>query len=394
MVKCCLESPLEINLIFSFMPERIFLSPPEVYPGDREALLEAFDSGWLAPVGPAIKSFEDDFVAYMGGGYAVALSSGTAALHLALKQIGVKAGDEVFCSTLSFVASANAIRYCGAKPVFIDSDQVTWNMDPELLAQALEERAQAGSLPAAVELVHAYGQSADLPAIAALCQRYGVALVEDAAEALGALCEGKPAGSFGRASAFSFNGNKIITSSGGGMLWTADATFAEHVRHLATQAREPDRGYLHTETGYNYRLSNLLAALGRAQLSTLPERIRNRRAVYQRYQEALQDLPGLAFMPEALNGASTRWLTCLTVDPLASRTSAAAIMDALESENIEARPVWRPLHCQPLFADCTAYGGGVAEKLSVTGLSLPSSGQLSVADQDRIIAIIRRCWDH
>ncbi|MGE9293098.1 MAG: DegT/DnrJ/EryC1/StrS family aminotransferase [Puniceicoccales bacterium] len=374
------------------MPERIFLSPPEVYPGEREALLAAFDSGWIAPVGPAIASFENAFVEHMGGGYAVALSSGTAALHLALLQVGVKPGDEVLCSTLTFTASANAIRYCGAKPVFIDSEEESWNMNPALLAQALEERETVGKLPAAVELVHAYGQCANVPEIVALCHRYGVPLIEDAAEALGALSDGRSAGSFGRASAFSFNGNKIITSSGGGMLWTADEAFAVHVRKLATQAREPDRGYLHKEIGYNYRMSNLLAALGEAQLKALPERILRRRQVFARYQEALSDLPGLNFMPEVPCGVATRWLTCATIDPDISGTNATVVMDALEAQNIESRPIWRPMHCQPVNAGCQVFGGSVSERLSETGLSLPSSGQLTEDAQSRVIATIRACW--
>ncbi len=374
------------------MPERVYLSPPEVFPGDREALLEAFDSGWIAPVGPAIEAFEKAFAEFMGGGYAVALGSGTAALHLALLDAGVKPGDEVLCSTLSFVASANAIAYCGARPVFIDSERESWNLDPALLAKALEERAQAGALPAAVEVVHIYGQCANMEAICALCAQYNVPLIEDAAEALGARCEGRPAGGFGRMSAFSFNGNKLITTAGGGMLWSADQEQAQRARYLASQARLPDRGYLHEETGYNYRMSNLLAALGRSQLANLPERIRRRRAVFERYREALSDLPGLSFMPEPAECESTRWLTCILLDTEDPPVEPEALIDALEAENIEARSVWRPLHCQPLFQDCQVYGGAVAEKLSTRGICLPSSGMLTRDDQDRVIETLRGCF--
>lgn len=373
-------------------PPRIFLSPPEVYPGEREALLEAFDSRWIAPVGPHIEAFERDFVAvHGGGGHAVALASGTAALHLALLLAGVGPGDEVFCSTLTFAASANAISYTGARPVFIDAEASSWNMDPGLLREALEARARVGRLPRAVEVVHVYGQSANLPEIVALCEQYGVCLIEDAAEALGADCEGRPVGTWGRMGAFSFNGNKLITCSGGGMLLTREPELAERARYLSTQARVPDRGYLHEECGYNYRLSNLLAALGQAQLSRLAERIEARRRVFGRYEAALGQLPGLDFMPEAPWGRATRWLTCLTVDPAETGgVGRDALLDVLEVENIEARPVWRPMHEQPVFADCEVWGGEVASRLAAQGLSLPSSGQLSEADQDRVTATVRK----
>ncbi len=369
--------------------ERIYLSPPAMSAADLSALTEAFQSNWIAPVGPALDAFEAEICRRTGARHAVGLSSGTAALHLALLEVGVKPGDTVFCSTLSFAASANAICYCGAKPVFIDSERESWNMDPAVLEQALRAAAERGKLPAAVEVVQAYGQCADMEAIEALCAQYGVPLVEDAAEALGASYRGRSAGTFGAAGVFSFNGNKLITTSGGGMLVTEDSELARRVRYLSTQAREPGREYVHHEVGYNYRLSNLLAAVGHSQLLQLDEKIARRREIFAGYVEALSDLPGVSFMPEAAHGMCTRWLTSLLVDKDKSGVDRDAVLDALEADNIEARPLWRPLHTQPCFADCEVFSTGVADALFAQGVSLPSSGNLTEAQQARVVAAIR-----
>ncbi|MGE9292820.1 MAG: DegT/DnrJ/EryC1/StrS family aminotransferase, partial [Puniceicoccales bacterium] len=340
--------------------------------------------------GPALGAFEAEMCRQTGAAHAVALASGTAALHLALKESGVGPGDQVFCSTLSFAASANAIVYCGAEPVFIDSEASTWNMDPARLEEALEVAAKTGKLPAAVEVVQAYGQCADMDAISALCEKHGVVLIEDAAEALGATYKGRAAGTFGRASVMSFNGNKIITCSGGGMLLTDEPALADRVRYLSTQAREPGRAYLHLEVGYNYRLSNLLAALGLSQLKSLPEKVAQRRAVFERYHERLGALSGVTLMPETPGGEGTRWLSSLLIDEHAAGISSSELLDALEAENIEARPLWRPLHTQPCFAHCRVYGGAVAEGLAARGLSLPS--QLSEAQQERVCACVEKAF--
>ncbi|WOO42346.1 aminotransferase class I/II-fold pyridoxal phosphate-dependent enzyme [Rubellicoccus peritrichatus] len=368
--------------------QKIYLSPPEVSESDIAAVTAAMKSGWVAPVGPAIRSFEEAFEGYMGGGHAVALSSGTAALHLSLQLSGVGPGDEVFCSTLTFAASANAIIYCGARPVFIDSDEKSWNMDPNVLADALQKRAREGRLPAAVELVHAYGQSADIDPILELCHKYGIPLIEDAAEAIGATYKGKAAGGFGNFGTFSFNGNKLITTSGGGMLWTEHKDDAERARYLATQARLPDRGHLHEETGYNYRLSNLLAALGESQLSRLQERIEMRHEVFKAYVDGLADIPGVSFMPEVEYGQSTRWLSCLLIDETQSAVTRNQLIDRLQENNIESRPIWRPLHKQPVFDGSEFYGSGVSERLAGHGISLPSGGEIIGDDQSYIIASI------
>ncbi|MBC2594659.1 aminotransferase class I/II-fold pyridoxal phosphate-dependent enzyme [Ruficoccus amylovorans] len=370
--------------------ERIYLSPPDMSEADLAALTDAFRSNWIAPVGPALAAFEAEMCRQLGVAHAVALASGTAALHLALKETGVKPGDRVFCSTMSFAASANAVVYCGAEPVFIDSERAGWNMDPALLEKALREAAASGQLPAAVEVVQAYGQCADMDAICALCDRYEVPLIEDAAEALGASYRGRAAGSFGRAGVLSFNGNKIITCSGGGMLVTDDAALAARVRYLSTQAREPGREYIHREVGYNYRLSNLLAALGLSQLNGLPQRVARRREVFNHYVKRLGALPGVTFMPEAEGGTCTRWLSSLLIDPQEAGLTSHELMDALEAENIEARPLWRPLHTQPCFAHCRSYGGEVAEELASRGLSLPS--QLTDEQQERVCRCVERAF--
>ncbi|GHC04700.1 aminotransferase class I/II-fold pyridoxal phosphate-dependent enzyme [Cerasicoccus arenae] len=369
-------------------PSRIFLSSPDMTPTEREALLAAFDSGWIAPVGPHLKQFEEALCAVTGVEHAVALSSGTAALHLALLEAGVGLGDRVYCSTLTFIASVNAIRYCGAEPVFIDSEAQSWQIDPDILAEMLKRDAARGQLPKAVQVVDVYGQCANWDAIIPLCERYGVSVVEDASEALGATYQGRGAGSFGRAAALSFNGNKIVTTSGGGALLTNDPKIAEHARHLATQARAPVREYLHHEVGYNYRMSNLLAGLGLAQVSRLDSMINRRRAIFDRYFDELGNAPGVDFMPEATWGRCNRWLTCLTLGKAAACTSTEMI-DALEAENIEARPVWQPMHRQPACAGYETLNRGVADRLFETGVCLPSGSSLSAEQQGRVIAVAR-----
>jgi pyridoxal phosphate-dependent aminotransferase EpsN len=350
---------------------------------------EVFASNWIAPLGPMVDAFEVEFAAAVGAPHAVALSSGTAALHLALLLAGVSSGDEVLVSTLTFSASANPIVYLGGRPVFIDSELASWNMDPVLLAETLDARARAGKLPKAVIPVHLYGQSADMAPILAACRRHGVTLIEDAAEALGATYHDRAPGTSGWAGVFSFNGNKIITTSGGGMLVSADKGLIDHARKLATQAREPAPHYEHVEIGYNYRLSNVLAAIGRGQLQVLAERVRRKREIFETYRQLLGDLPGIAFMPEAPWGCCTRWLTVITIDPAEFGADREAVRLTLETENIEARPVWKPMHLQPVFAGCAAVGGGVAEKLFAQGLCLPSGTGLNETDLQRVAAVIR-----
>ena len=368
---------------------RIYLSPPHLSGLEEAFLKEALDSGWIAPLGPQVEAFEREFAEAVGVPHALAVSSGTAAIHLALLAAGVEPGDEVVVSTLTFAASAFPVLYIGAHPIFVDSERRSWNMDPHLLAEFLERRAKVGRLPKAVILVHLYGQSADIDPIQELCEAYGVALIEDAAEALGSTYKGRSPGTWGVAGIYSFNGNKIITTSGGGMLVSSDAELIAHARKLATQAREPVPWYEHAEVGYNYRLSNLLAAVGRAQLRTLEDRVQARRRIFERYVAGLSDLPGLTFQPEAPWGRHTRWLTVITLDPEAFGRTPEEVRRALEEQGIETRPVWKPMHLQPVFREAETVGGEVAEELFARGLCLPSGSSLSLEDQDRVIEAIR-----
>jgi dTDP-4-amino-4,6-dideoxygalactose transaminase len=372
------------------MPKQILLSPPHLETRELEFVKEAFETNWIAPVGPHVDAFEQEFCEVVGARYAVAVSPGTAALHLALRMLGIEQGDEVFCSTLTFVATANPILYVGATPVFIDSDRTSWNMDPDLLLAALEQRAKQGRLPKAVVLVHLYGQSADLEPIQLACDRYEIPLIEDTAEALGATYKNRAPGSFGKMGIFSFNGNKIITTSGGGMLVTDDEDLAIQARFLATQARDIAPHYQHSQMGYNYRLSNVLAGIGRGQLQVLTQRVAARRQNFEVYCNALQQLPGLNFMPEASFGVSTRWLSCLTIDPERSGLTREHLRLALAFEQIESRPVWKPLHLQPLFQDCEVIGGDVSAEFFDRGLCLPSGSNLTDAERDRVIQTIQR----
>lgn len=364
---------------------RLYLSPPHMSGEELSLIAEAFHSNWIAPLGPHVDALEREFAQAVGARHAAALSSGTAALHLAMRMAGVRPGDEVLCSTLTFVASANPIVYEGASPVFVDSSEATWNMDPALLAQELDDAARAGRLPRAVVVTHLYGQCADLDPIQAACARHGVPLIEDAAEALGADYKGRSPGSCGLMGIYSFNGNKIITTGGGGMLVSADAELVKQARFLSAQARDPLPHYEHSQLGFNYRMSNVLAAIGRAQLRVLPDRVRRRRSNFAQYQEALKGTPGISWMPEAPYGSSTRWLTVALIDANAFGATSDDIRVALEARDIESRPVWKPLHLQPLFRGARRVGGRVSERLFATGLCLPSGSQMTSEDVSRVV---------
>lgn len=455
---------------------RLYLSSPHIGPDELGLVQDAFATNWIAPLGPHVDAFEKEFCALLGEQtqrnpvsdirdsvksahphsesrptshahpaiHAAALSSGTAAIHLALRWLNLQPGDEVITSTLTFSATANPILYERATPVFVDSDLATWNMDPARLAEAIEDGLRRGRKPKAVILVHLYGQSADIDPIAGTCAHHGIPLIEDAAEALGAVyystkssfsVNGDPLstkqdslavprdsavtaieksnpppdvsritrheipgrrrvspGTIGLCGIFSFNGNKIITTSGGGMLVSNDAKLIDKARFWATQARDPAPHYQHSEVGFNYRMSNVLAAIGRGQLRVLDARVNARRANCAFYQEAFKDLPGFAFMPEAAYGRCTRWLTCITIDPTVAGTDREKVRLALAEENIEARPVWKPMHLQPVFAGARCYGGAVAERLFDHGLCLPSGSNLTESDLQRVVEVVRRCF--
>lgn len=363
---------------------RIYLSPPHLDGRERELMLQAYESNWITTLGPHVDAFENEMCAYTGIPYAAALVSGTAALHLALLNLGVSSGDTVFCSTFTFSASANPIVYCGGTPVFIDSNHQTWNMDANLLADELAICAKRRKLPKAIVVVDLYGQCADYGPILAAASKYGVPVIEDAAEALGATYHGKSAGSFGEMGVLSFNGNKIITTSGGGMLVAANKMYTDRTRFLATQARDQAPHYQHSNIGYNYRLSNILAAIGRAQLETLDKKIVARRVINERYRNAFRDIPGIEFMPEAPYGKSNCWLTCIIVDPEKFGAKHEDIRVHLESCNIESRPLWKPMHLQPVFKECRVVGGRTSEFLFSRGICLPSGSALTPEQIDRI----------
>jgi len=368
--------------------DRIYLSSPHMGGLEAAYVAEAFATNWVAPLGPHVDAFEREFCQAVGAPYGAAVSSGTAALHLALKLVGVSPGDEVFVSTFTFSASVNPICYVNAIPVFIDSERRSWNMDPALLEEALAARARSGRLPKAVVVVHLYGQSADVDPIVSACRRYGVPLVEDAAEALGATYRGKSPGTFGDVGIFSFNGNKIITTSGGGMLVSPDKRLVEHAIKLATQARDAAPHYEHSEVGYNYRLSNVLAGIGRGQLRVLEDRVVARQRNFAFYVDRLGGLPGIGFMPDAGWGRHTRWLTAVTIDPATFGADREEVRKALQSQNIEARPVWKPMHRQPVFKRFESVGGPVADELFDQGLCLPSGSNLTECDLERVVSAV------
>jgi dTDP-4-amino-4,6-dideoxygalactose transaminase len=356
---------------------------------ERALLLEAFDSNWFATLGPHVDAFERELAARVGAGQAAALSSGTAGLHLALVLLGVGPGDEVVVSDLTFAATANVVRYVGATPIFVDSDPASWTIDPALLAETLAERDRRGRRPRAVIAVDLYGQCADYDRINEVCARYEIPVIQDAAEALGAQYKGKPAGTQGIFGVFSFNANKILTTSGGGMLVSDNAAWIAEARNLACQARDPAPHYEHSKIGYNYRLSNLLAAVGRGQLRLLDDRVAARRKNFEFYRRHLERIPGWRFMPEPPTSTSTRWLTCATIDP-AGGLDREILRKAMEAADIEARPVWKPMHLQPVFAGCPMVGGAVDRQLFETGICLPSGSNLGDADRTRIMEVIQR----
>lgn len=375
--------------------KRIFLSPPHMGGTEHIYVADAFATNWIAPLGPHVNAFESEIAEYVGITGAAALNSGTAAIHLALKCIGVGRGDLVFCSSFTFAASANPIVYEGATPVFIDSEPDSWNMSPDALARAIDDSVRYGVMPKAVIVVNLYGQSADMDRLLEICAPFSIPVIEDAAESLGSTYKGKASGTLGQFGVYSFNGNKIITTSGGGMLVSEDLEALEKVRFWATQARDPARHYQHSEIGYNYRLSNISAAIGRGQLRVLDERVARRRQIFARYFAALSAIPGIEFMPEARYGHSNRWLTALTIDSRRTRETATELMDTLADNDIESRPVWKPLHLQPIFNDCAYYphspDESICDGLFEQGICLPSGSSLTDDDQDRVIDIVASC---
>jgi pyridoxal phosphate-dependent aminotransferase EpsN len=367
---------------------RLFLSVPHLGGSEERYVREAIASNWLSTVGPNIDAFEAEFSRRLNRP-AVAVGSGTAALHLGLRLLGVGPGDEVLSPTLTFVASVNPIVYLGGTPVFLDSERTSWNLDPNRLEEALQNRARARRRPKAIVVVHLFGQSADLDPIMALSDRYGVPVIEDAAEALGTLYKGRPAGTIAPVGAFSFNGNKIITTTGGGMLVACDPEWVRKARFWSTQARDPGPAYQHSEMGYNYRMSNVLAGIGRGQLEVLDDRVARRRAIAFRYRDAFADLPGIELMPQADYGLHTNWLSCFLVEEESFGASRDELIAALDRANIESRPVWKPMHVQPLYRGADCFGGSVAEDLFGRGICLPSSSSLTPADQQRVVAVVR-----
>lgn len=381
------------------MNKRIYLSPPHMSGLEQQFVAEAFESNMIAPLGPQVDAFEREFAALTGWKYCLALSSGTAAMHLALRHLGVEPGDEVIASDLTFIGSVSPILFQGASPVFADCDTLSWNMDPGILETELSRLSRLNALPKAVIPTDLYGQCCDYNPIVDVCQSYRVPVIVDAAESLGAGYHGRggtvAAGKAGKAAVYSFNGNKIVTTSGGGMLASDDRDLIDHARKLSQQAREPFAHYEHEELGYNYRMSNILAAIGRGQLRVLPERVQKKRAVFEYYKRNLSNMPGIGFMPEAEYNTNNRWLSVITVDRSVFGVGSEYIRVALEKENIESRPVWKPMHLQPLFAKgqykTRALGKGICERLFQDGLCLPSGTQLTKEKQDRIMSVIVAC---
>lgn len=373
---------------------RIYLSPPHMGLYEMEYVTKAFVQNWIAPAGPHITAFEQQFASYVESAGAVALSSATAGIHLALRLIGVGPGDLVLCSTLTFVATANPIVYLGAEPVFIDSEPNSWNMSAQALEEACHKLVREGRKPKAIIIVHLYGQNADMSELSRICDHYGIPIIEDAAESLGATYKGKASGTMGTLGVYSFNGNKIITTSGGGMLVSDNLELLEKARFWSTQAKDPAPHYEHSEIGYNYRMSNVLAGIGRGQMHVLEDRIAARRDVFARYKAALGNIEGLSFMPEMAYGRSTRWLTALTINPNDCPVTSQELVQVLAQNNIEARPVWKPLHLQPLYRTKSYFsheGSHVAEQLFEHGICLPSGSNLSEVQQQYVIDSILHC---
>lgn len=373
------------------MPEKIWLSSPHMGGREQAYINDAFDTNWIAPLGPHVDAFEKQLAEYTGVPYAAALSSGTAAIHLALILLGVKKDDFVICSSFTFSASANPIVYQGAKPVFIDSERETWNMDPHWLKHAIEYCLTKGKKPKAIIPVHLYGMPAKMHAIMELANQHGITVIEDAAEALGSTYDGKSCGAFGHFGILSFNGNKIITTSGGGALISANEKWITKARFLATQARDNAPHYQHSEIGYNYRMSNVCAAIGRGQMEVLDSRVAQRRKVFEYYKNALREINGIAFLPEPDGSFSNRWLTTILVDPKKTQGKTREdIRLALEKENIESRPLWKPMHLQPVFKDALYFGERVSEQLFENGLCLPSGSNLTQSDLERVVEVVKR----
>lgn len=374
------------------MTERILLSSPHMSGHEQKYIQEAFDTNWIAPLGANVTGFEKELASYVGVKAGSATSSGTAAIHLALDLLGVRAGDSVFCSTLTFIASANPILYLGAKPVFIDSEESTWNMSPQALEAAFRDARLNDSLPKAVIIVNLYGQSARMDELMKICNTYGVPVVEDAAESLGSLYKGKKSGTFGKFGIYSFNGNKIITTSGGGMLVSEDEELIARSRFLATQARDDAKHYQHSVVGYNYRMSNIVAGIGRGQLEVLDDRISQKRTIFNRYTEAFSNIDGIEMMPELEGTFSNRWLSTMTLNPEKISITPYELIDVLDASNIEARPVWKPLHLQPLFEGCKFFehskNNVVSERLFETGICLPSDTKMKIEEQNRVIDVV------
>lgn len=371
------------------MNKKIWLSSPHMGGEEEIFIKEAFETNWIAPLGPNVNGFEKDLTEYIGVKEVAALSSGTGAIHLALNLLGVENGDEVFCQSMTFSASANPITYMGAKPVFIDSEYDTWNMSPLLLEDGIRDRIKHGIKPKVIIVVHLYGMPAKLNEIKLIADKYEIPLIEDAAEALGSKYCGELVGKFGEIGILSFNGNKIITTSGGGALVSNNAEYVRKARFLATQARDNAPHYQHTHIGYNYRMSNIVAGIGRGQMKVIEKRVSQRRANYFYYVEKLNEFPGIDFQPEPMDSISNRWLTCITVDPFKSNgITREDIRLALEKENIEARPLWKPMHMQPVFQNCLNFTNGTSEHLFNIGLCLPSGSNLEKTDLNRVIDII------
>jgi len=374
------------------MEKRILLATPHMSDEgyEQEYVKEAFDTNWIAPLGKNVNEFETGIAEYVGIKSAAALSAGTAAIHMALKAVGVTTGDTVFCSSLTFSASANPITYLNAKPVFIDSEYETWNMDPEALRKAFEKYPN----PKAVVVVHLYGIPAKIDEIIEICKEHNVPLIEDAAESLGSTYNGKQTGTFGKFGIYSFNGNKIITTSGGGMLVSEDEEKISKVRFWSTQAREKERHYEHKEIGYNYRMSNICAGIGRGQLKVLKDRIEKKTKIFEKYKEGLKDIEEIEFQPVPNGVVPNHWLTAMVVSE-DSKVKALDIIEALEKENIESRPVWKPMHLQPVFADCdfvNVKDEVVSEDLFNRGVCLPSDTKMTEEEQERVINVIRNCF--
>lgn len=371
--------------------KKIWLSSPHMGGEEMKFVQEAFETNWIAPVGPHVDAFERELGEFNGIQHCAVLSSGTAAIHLALIILGVGEDDEVLCSSFTFSGSCNPVRYVGAMPVFVDSEDETWNMDPDLLDKGIKDRIKKGRKPKAIIVVHLYGMPGRIEEIMRIARQYEIPVIEDAAEALGSTYNEKYLGTFGDIGIYSFNGNKIITTSGGGAMVSQNAAWIRKARFLATQARDPAPHYQHSEIGYNYRMSNVVAGIGRGQLKVLKERVNQRRANYDFYVQALRQIPAITFQAEPAGVRANRWLTTVTISD--KKVDCEMIRLALEQENIESRPLWKPMHLQPVFAGCPVYANGVSARLFEEGLCLPSGSNLSREDLDRVVAVIKSTFD-